>query len=671
MTGMADALSLVFSSLSSGIRPDPIVLPSIWGQDHLVLADGPFAGEKWNPEFTPQFVEILDCLAPENPETEIAVKKSAQVGFTQILTVWLGSIIDVTPARAMVVFPTIASVQDYNRDKLQPTIDASRPLRRRVAQEKNRSSRSSTALSKRFQGGSITLTGANSSADLRSKTVKFAACDEIDDWPLDLDGQGDPMKMVEARQRVFLATGDFKRLKGSTPTIKGMSRIDEEFDAGDQRYWQCKCPQCGKSQRLVFGAKTEYGLKWDTKADDDGHEYRHVYYVCESGCLIEPFHREALIDSGEWVAAAPGPGKKRSYHIDTLTSKSVPWESIVEEFLKCKDDPQKLKGFVNLWLGESWEEKGEAPEYKNLIARRETYPARTIPVGGLVFTCAVDVQKDGVFFEVIAWGQDKQSWSMDVGFIRGDTADTTSEVWSGLTEIYERQYRDAYGNLWPVDLMGVDSGFNTNQVYEWVRRHPKALALKGKAGWGLSPIATSPTDQDVSFDGKKKRRGLKVWHVGTWSLKAELYANLRKEGRKDGAELDPPGFCHFSEGVHDEAYFQQLTAEFIKERVSKGRTVREWVASGPNHYHDCRVYNMALSEHLGISKMTPDEWSYLKKERCHVPEGAQGDMLAAMTALPTESPQREAGDAPVSSSQEEVPAQGEDYFGGHDLENYL
>ena len=125
-----------------------------------------------------------------------------------------------------------------------------------MRQHRSRSSAASTALNKRFPGGSLTLTGANSAPDLRSKTVKFLFCDEIDEWPLDLDGQGDPMEMAKARQTAFHATGDYKLFEASTPTIQGLSRIDKAFEEGDQRYWQVPCPHCGERQRLVFVPRT-------------------------------------------------------------------------------------------------------------------------------------------------------------------------------------------------------------------------------------------------------------------------------------------------------------------------------------------------------------------------------------------------------------------------------
>lgn len=90
---------------------------------------------------------------------------------------------------------------------------------------------------------------------IRSSTIKKAFCDEIDEYPDDLDGQGDPIGMIEARQESFLMSGEWFRAYISTPTIKGSSKIDNRFERGDQRYWHMPCPGCGDKFKFVFDRK--------------------------------------------------------------------------------------------------------------------------------------------------------------------------------------------------------------------------------------------------------------------------------------------------------------------------------------------------------------------------------------------------------------------------------
>lgn len=622
-------MAAVAAAIALGIAPDPIVKPSVWAAETLIVADGPLEGNRWDPALTPQLPEILDCLAAESPHTRVSVQKSGQVGMTGIGIAWIGSVIAKTPAKMLVVFPTINAVQDFNREKLTPTIEATPALLARVAGQRSRSARASTALNKKFPGGSVILTGANSTADLRSKTVKYVFGDEIDEWPLDLEGQGDPMEMVDARQIAYHATADYKKFECSTPTIKGASRIEVAFAEGDQRRWYVDCPHCHEGQALEFGGKdTRHGLKFNKT-----WPYR-AHYVCKHcGGVIEHHQKRAMVMGGRWVAENPGPGRHPSFHINALGSLLTTWDKIAETFLKAKDDPKKLKAFVNLWLGETWEERGDAPDWQRLYARRADYRQRTIPPGGIIFTGAADVQADGIFFEVVAWGRDGQSWSVDAGFLEGPTADPGAAVWESLTEVYQRRYPDAYGNAWPVDRFAIDSGYNTNAVYLWARRHHKAMAVKGEDGWHRPAISSTPAKVDISLRGKRLRRGVSLWFVGTWGLKSELYENLRKDGLRDGAESNPAGFCHFAE-FHDERYFRQLTAEHIGERESKGRVVKEWVAGGPNHFHDCRIYNMAMAQHMGVGRMTDAEWATWEGARTRAPEAAQGDLLAIMDGAP-------------------------------------
>ncbi|MCB9993111.1 MAG: phage terminase large subunit family protein [Hyphomicrobiaceae bacterium] len=611
----------VLRAWGAAIAPDPIVASKDWIAENLVVADGPRSGQTFDMGLTPYMPGILDALDDEAVNV-VAVRKSAQVAFTQTAIGWLMSNIANVPANDMLIQPTIAAAQDFNRLKLSPAIEASADLKRRVARQVSRSSEGSTALVKIFPGGSLILTGANSAADLRSKTTKRQVRDEIDEYPADLDGQGDPEEMLDARLTSFHATGDWKVLKGSTPTIKGASRIDKAFEDGDQRFWHVRCPECGHEQVLRFGDKTSrFGLKFNQGFPFDAH------YVCEAnGCIIEHHQKADMVRAGRWVALNPGPGRYPSFHIDALISLLTTWDNIAQRFLNAKDDPIKLKGFVNLVLGQSWEERGEAPDWQKLILRREPYLPKTIPLGGLMVTAGCDVQLDGIYFEVVSWGVDKQSWSIEAGYLQGDPSDIRNPVWRALEEVLDRTYPDQNGGDWPIDVAGIDSGYNTNVVYDFCRRHPRRRATKGDDGWYVPAISKAPQKQQVSFDGK--RVGVQLWHIGTWPLKSELYANLRKEGLRDGAEGFPPGYCHFSEAGHDEGFFRQLTAEHMKQEMRSGKIQHRWVESGPNHWLDCRIINRAMAAHLGIDGMTQADWEGLIAARGPKDE-AQRDMFAS------------------------------------------
>lgn len=591
----------VLRAWAAGIKPDQVMATKEWVERHLRVTDGPRAGQAIDLDLTPYAQGIFDALDDESVN-EVWVRKSAQVGFTQIGIGWIAAQIDLAPAQDMLVQPTLETARDFNRRKLQPAIQGCAPLRTKVRRQISRSSEGSTAMVKQYPGGSLTLTGANSAADLRSKTIKRTLRDEIDEYPEDLDGQGDPMQMMDARQMAFRATGDWKKLCGSTPTIKGASKVDNGFLSGDQRFWHVKCPHCQSEQVLEFGDESSrHGLKFNREWPHDAH------YVCMfNGCVIHEHEKARMVRGGRWAATVNEPGRYPSFHIDTLISQFVTWNDIAAQFLASKDDPQKLKGFVNNWLGQSWEERGEAPDWEKLMLRREDYASRALPPGALVITGGADVQLDGIYYEVVGWGSDKQCWSIDVGFLPGDTSNVKNKVWADLAALVERRYADSFGGQWNIDAFGVDSGFHTNVVYDFCRMRPRLYATKGDDGWHKPSISSSPREQQVSVDGK--RRGVKLWHIGTWPLKAELYANLRKPGQMDGEEATPPGYCHFTAQMHDEVYFRQLTAEYLKQETRAGRIVHRWVETGANHWLDCRIIGRAMAAIMGVESMTDAQW---------------------------------------------------------------
>lgn len=602
------ALAVIAATMAGLVAPPESIAPSVWAESNLVVPDGPHAGERWQRNLTPYVVEPLDQCGPEAPVNEIAVMKSGQSGFSTLLLAAIGHTIDCDPCRQMLVQPTSGALGDFAKDKLGIALERSRALAEKVYPQTSRSSEGSTITSKRYPGGSLDLAIASSAADLRSKTIKKAWCDEIDEYPDDLDGQGDPLAMVEARQESFLETGEWKRAYISTPTIKGSSKIEALYDGGDQRRWHVTCPGCG--EQFVF----EFDRRYFRFNDQYPFEAHYVAPCC--GTVIEALHKNHLIRTGAWIATAPKEGAYPSYHFSAMSSPFVPWDKIAERYVKAQGNPRKMVAFWNLTLGLPYEVKGDAPDHELLMERRSHDLKRShIPAGGLILVAAADVQMRGIWVEVKAFGKDRQSWVVDAFYIDGDTADPEGGAFSALAEVYERDYPDAFGGFRKVDLFGVDSGYRAHVVYSWTRKRHRSLALKGVDGWSRPAIGTG-VPVDINFRGKRIRKGATVYAVGTWPLKGAFYTDLRLSGRSAGKEIDPPGYCHFG-GWLDDVYFRQITSEYLAEEIYRGRPRKTWkVRNGEeNHLLDCAVYNTALAEHLGLSRMTPADWAELEKER--------------------------------------------------------
>ena len=598
------AISVVALALAAVFTPPAPLVPSAWAKENFVVPDGPRAGKKWDDSLTPYVGPFLDTLTPDTPHNRAVMRKSAQTGLSVGGLAWVAGLIDRAPARMAYVLPTIDALHEFNREKLTPVLEQTPAMVEKVKAQIKRSGSGSTARSKRFAGGSLILINANSAADLRMKTLKYAVADEVDEWPRDLDGQGDPWAMLEARFIAFHASGDWKLLEISTPTLAGSSRIDADFEAGDQRFWHMPCPHCGSRIRFQFE-----NLKFNPKPPHEAH------YVCQAnGCVIEHYGKASMVRAGEFIATNADDGLWPSFHIDALTSLLTTWDNIAKAYTDARGDPKKEMAFYNLWLGLAFEMRGDAPDHVRLYERREEYPSGTVPARGLIFVAGCDVQHSGIWAELTAFAPNRESWTISARWIEGDTTDPDAGAFAALAELIEEAFPTEQGGVRTLDAVAIDAGDGgrSNQVYAFARGRPKVYAIKGASGWSTPSIGT-PTKVDIKLKGKKVRRGVSLWPVGTWSLKAEFYANLRKNGVSSGAVEDPAGYCHHNKDL-DENYFKQITAEYLADEVRNGRSQRVWRESGPNHLLDCRIYAMAIADHLGLRRNTKQKWLDLARK---------------------------------------------------------
>jgi len=620
-------LSIVAGGLAALLEPAAPIAPSQWAADNVVLPDGEYAGQKIDLTRTPHIVEPLDLLGPDSAVNEIGVMKSGQSAFTTMLQCAIGHSIDRDPCDMMVVQPTDGALTDFNSTKLVRLIEKTPVLARKVYPQTSRSSAGSTTYEKKFPGGALNLALASSPAQLRLKTIKKAFCDEVDEYEDDLESQGDPLKLIAGRQISFLASGTWKRAYISTPTVKGASKIETIFERGDQRRWHVKCPHC--SSRFVFEWQSPFdasssGLKFRKEYP---HQAHYVTPCC--GSVIEGWQKVEIYRTGCWIATAPGPGKFPTYHFDALASPFVPWDAIAKEYIDAGDDPAKLKAFWNLYLGLAFDVTGDAPDHELLMQRREDYKPGHIPAGALLLTLFADVQMRGIYVEIVAWSPDQQSWTIHADYLEGATTEAHAGAFAELTELYRRQWPDLLGNKWPLDQIGVDSGYRTDVVYEWTRCHPGTKATKGIDGWGKVPLGIA-TDQDVNYRGRKIKGGAKLRAIGTWPLKSKFYTYAALSPIVQGSTLIyPPGYCHFGTFL-DENYFKQITSEYLVDEIVRGRPRKKWDVRGrrENHFLDCRVGNLALANAYFVG-FTANDWALRAKERS-VPQDMQTPDLFAV-----------------------------------------
>ena len=557
------------------LRPRPLTIVSAWSDKYRVLTSkGSGEPGLWRTERTPYLREILDQLSAASPVQRLVLMFAAQLGKTEVGLNWIGYVMQHAPAPMLVVLPTLEVRKRWVRQRLDPLLTETPVIRALFDARRARDAGNAEDM-KDFPGGMLVIGGANSPASLASMPIRYVLCDEVDRFPWEVGQEGDPLGLIDERTKTFPRR---KVLLVSTPTVKGSSRIEGEYEKSDMRQYHVPCPHCGEYQVL----------RW--RHDDGRYGLIHnaatgaVYYACiHCGERIDEHHKPAMLAAGRWIPRHPERAV-RGYHLSGLYSPiglGFTWAELWRKWEEAHGDTANLKRFINTTLGESWEEQGDSIEDLALIARLEDYP-EALPAS--LRTAGVDVQKDRLEASIVAWGAGEEGWLIDHLILPGDTA--RPEVWEAL--------HDALTDA-GIAFAAIDSGYNTSMVYAFTEKRRWSVAVKGITGMGRPLIE----------DEKKRRQRLrnrrkKAAHVeplGVDQGKALLYARLK-------LPVPGPAYLHFPrDPAFDDEYFAQLAAEKLVTKIKGTRPFQEWVQTRPrNEALDCLLYALAA---LRLSGKTP------------------------------------------------------------------
>jgi len=596
----------LFRKIAKAVAPPPKLTVSQWADKHRKLsAENSAEPGQWRTDRAPYQREIMDSVTDPRIE-KVVVMSSSQVGKSEIINNIIGYYIDVDPGPLLMIQPTIEIAQDYSKRRITPMVKDTEVLAHKVADSKTRDL-NNTILMKVFPGGFLAMGGANSPAGLASRPIRVLLCDEVDRYPPSAGSEGDPISLAEKRTTTFW---NRKKVFVSTPTNKGASRIESEYELGTQEKWCIRCPGCGKYNFIVI-RDIKFKYEKHEKNGKVAYTVFNVWWRCPA-CLNEYDEYTVKKQPAEWVADNPAAIENgvRSFRLNSFASPWYSWKKIIQEYLESKGDPEKFKVFVNTVLGESWEERGEIDDENTLLERREDYKAE-LPNGVLVLTMAVDTQDDRLEYEVVGWGRDEESWGIEKGVAWGKPDDT--ETWQMIDDRLSKVWRFADGTGLVIACTCVDSGGHyTEEVYGYCaeRLQKRVFAIKGQNGPGF------PLVYKVSRNNKYR---LPLILLGVDSGKTTIMQRLKI--KKTG-----PKYCHFplqEERGYDQVYFKGLISEKQVLRRVKGQVVATWeniAKDRRNEPLDLRVYNLAA-----LRLLKPD-FEVLEKRLKEVVSGVENTL---------------------------------------------
>ena len=577
------------------LKPPENLTVSEWADKYRILSPKDSASPgRWHTSRTPYL------KAPMNAFNDLHIRDitfvaGTQLGKTVMEQNMIAYAIDQEPGPMLIVYPTDKLAEFTSQNRLRPMIALSEPLRKKYDEEH------SQRLELQFDDMYIALVGANSASGLSSRPVQYVFFDEIDKFPRWTGQEADPLKLAEERTKTFY---NKKIVKVSSPTLKD-GNIWRGWENAEAQYeYFVPCPFCGEFQ--TFQMKN---LRWEgAKTPEEAR--RAAAYHCEScGEIIEDRRKMAMLRNGEWRIVNDAPKKPRrvAFHLSSFYSPWLTFGDIAEEFVSSKDTPEKLMNFINSWLAEPWVDKSSRMKSDIVMAKALPYERGTMPARAQLLTAGVDVQLDHFWYSVRAWGPHMTSWLVDNG---------RAETWADVATIIDRNYADENGEIRNVNLACIDSGYNTDEVYQFCAEHlGVAVPTKGSSTALKSRYTVTVLDKAVGF-------GLRLFSFDPNQLKDYIAGRL-------AVDAGAPGSWNVYKDIEREYCDQVCAEQKVEHKDKKGRVSYVWekIAShAQNHYLDTETNNILAAEILGVRYlMEPEAEAAASKEDDEKDEGWLGD----------------------------------------------
>lgn len=549
------------------LEPPPRLSVTQWAEQHRFLSSEASANAgRYSTALAPYQVEPQDAC--NDPEVQsVTLCWASQTGKTELLNNIVGFFISSDPCPILVMQPTLEMAATWSTDRLAPMLRDTPVLQGVCADPRSRDS-GNTKNHKVFSGGHISVVGSNAPTALASRPIRLLLADEISRYPISAGTEGDPLALGIRRTDTF---HNSVVLQTSTPTIEGECRVSREYELTDQRQWFVPCPHCSEHQTL----------KWSMVVWEDPTDPKIKCEHC--GSLWCDSDRRDAVRNGQWQATARFRGK-RGYHLNGLYSLFPPRRGFrsrlhqaVVGFLDAKQKgPESLQTWTNTFLAQTWKIRNKTVESDGLQARAYRYDC---PETVLAVTCGVDVQGRRLEAEIVGWGDGEESFGLGYHIIGGDTANLAT--WQKLDELLQKPIETADGRRLKIHCTFVDSGFQTQTVYKWVRSRQSrnVYAIKG------NPTSSAPL---ITRSKAALASGVQLQVLGVHTAKMWLFEALTR------SEVGPR-YCHFPLGKgYDDEYFAQLAAEELQIRKKNGFDVHVFhKVRDRNEALDCRVYALA------------------------------------------------------------------------------
>lgn len=632
-------------------------VPADWIENNIYLPSGVsrYTG-KFSYKYSPYVREIVNRLASSDPARAVAVMKGAQSGLTQGLIV---------PGMAYVIaidaHPMLFMAGDKElarktiRERFDPIIESSGLrdfIKPNVIRKKNQRT-GDTDTSKEFAGGTLTIEGTNNVDKMRQYSVKIVFADDWEAAPRANKDEGSIRKLIEGRQTSY---GNLaKTFFVSTPGVKQKSNIEPVYELGDKRLWHWTCPYCKNRITPLWEISLDDGSKAGIIYDLDNDKQiinRSVHYRCQecSGKIPEQSKYKLNLD-GIWIPTAkPQIENYYSYQLNSLIIPPgfITWVDLAKEWNEACPrgatvNKDMLKTFINIRLGQTFEEQGESPKVIQLMRNTREYQVGEVPdvlcdedQNGKIIMLTLSCDINGIMedssdgrrnedvrldWEILAHSSSGASYSINHGSIgtfkrkrersRKEQAEdferepwtithnVKNSVWPELKRILESTYKTQSGLDMGISITLIDTGFGEKSAMQFIKSFAETdnyvFGVKGRTEKNYRPVV-----KDISPIKRSMEQPKYLYILEVNQLKDDLSEFMK--GRLGEDDSQPRGFMNFPEPSDGKYTLKNYFIDYEGERRvpeidSSGNEIGyKWDKKNStvrNHFWDCRVYNLA------------------------------------------------------------------------------
>jgi len=592
-------MSVVRNSWKKGLRPDPKINVVEWSNTYRYLSsEGAAEHGKYDMSRLPFLVPIAEWMSPSSPVQEVYVCKGVQIGVTELGNNILFTYAHLYPRPMAGMLPTQPLLKKHVNDKVWSGVKVSPVLKNEVFTPiKQGSTDSSSTFAMKFNGGTLNWLWSESPSSYASSSYGLVLASDIDRYPDDIGGEGDPIDLLKNRLATFGISRKF--LCESSPVKKKNSKIFMEVMNGDQNRYHMHCPHCNE---MIHFSSLNNGFVYDY--DKETYEVLgDVTFAClENGCIIYEHEKHEMmkIENGaKYIALNPAFRNKlrKTVFIPTWYSPFITWFELIEKYLLALKDKDKygkttkLKVWWNTvegYIYEDEEEREVETTVDQLLQRREEYTK--VPLNVVLLSAGVDTQGNRFEVSVYGWVNDKERYLIAHYIVSGDPKDIS--VQKRLDKLlFAKFFKTEDGGEMKIFCSAIDTGGNkTQEVYDYIlKRYRKYRVFAVKGGKSID----DPLVKDFSVVKTKRNKSLKLYTLGVNSAKDDVIGDIEERFGTRYIHF-PHNIQHFYDGVtmehdmSDQAFLQQFLEETQDE---EGRWSNEHKRR--NEALDCANYAKA------------------------------------------------------------------------------